>query len=362
MKILSKVYFTPASAEDGETAIADKVVRLFDSLVEEHNPISEEDFVCIKIHFGEKNNTGHIKPPYLRRFIDRIKEFDGKPYLTDTNTLYEGQRMNSVDHLIQANEHGFNIEEIGAPVIIADGILSKNFTEVEISGEHFDNVSIANDVLHSDVLIGASHITGHPLACMGGTIKNLGMGSASRSGKQRQHADVKPDVDLEECRECGTCAMWCPVDAIEVVEGVGAKIDLETCYGCAECITTCPCDAISNEGEESSRALQEKMAEYTLGVLKGREEKSLFFNFLIHVTEGCDCYDEAQKRIIEDIGILASSDPVAVDSAAVDLLNQEAGRDLLKDIYEDEGLDYSIQIDHAESLGLGSKQYELVEL
>lgn len=330
--------------------------------MEKHNPVSEEDLVGIKMHFGEKNNTGHIKPPYLRSFIGDIKELGGKPYLTDTNTLYEGQRMNSVDHLMQANEHGFNPDKTGAPIIIADGILSKNFTEVEISGKHFDSVSIANDVLHSDVIIGASHITGHPLSGMGGTIKNLGMGSASRSGKQQQHADVKPKVDLEECRECGTCAVWCPVDAIEIVHGIGAKIDLETCYGCAECITTCPYDVITNEGEESSRELQEKMAEYALGVLKGREEKSLFFNFLIHITEGCDCYDEAQERIIDDIGILASFDPVSADSAAVDLLNQEAGRDILKESYEEEGLDYEIQIEHAESLGLGSQQYELVEI
>lgn len=359
---MNKAYFTPASADEGNSAVSEKVVNLFDRLMEEHNPVSEEDLVGIKIHFGEENNTGHIKPPYLEGFVNRIKNLEGKPYLTDANTLYEGQRKNSVDHLMQANEHGFNPNNVGAPVLIADGLLSKNFSEVEISGEHFDNVSIANDILHSDVLVGASHITGHPMACLGGTIKNLGMGSASRSGKQQQHADVKPEVDLDECRECGTCARWCPVNAIEIVEGVGAKIDLDTCYGCGECITTCPYDVISNVGEESSQSLQEKMAEYALGVLKGRDKDAIFFNFLIHVTEGCDCYDVAQDRIIDDIGILASFDPVAVDSAAVDLLNQEAGHDLLRDAYDDKGLDYGIQIDHAESIGLGSQQYELVEI
>lgn len=359
---MSEVFFVSASADEGSSVLANKTVKLFDRLSEKYSPISDEDLVGIKIHFGEENNTGHIKPSYLEKFIDRIKESGGKPYLTDANTLYEGQRLNSVDHLMQASEHGFTPDNLGAPIIIADGILSKNFTEVDIPGKHFDNVRIANDILHSDVLIGASHVTGHPLACFGGTIKNLGMGSASRSGKQQQHADIKPEVDQEECRECGLCAKWCPVDAIEVVDGVGAKIDLETCYGCAECITTCPYDVISNEEEGSSQSLQEKMAEYTFGVLKSKEEKSLFFNFLIHVTEGCDCFDEDQDRIIDDIGILASYDPVAVDRAAIDLLNKEAGRDLLKEKYEEDDLDYSIQIDHAESLGLGSQQYELVEI
>lgn len=362
VKIMNKVWFIPATADEGGDEISDKVVRLLAEVEGENGLIEEDDFVGVKIHFGEKNNTGHIKPDYLKGLIDQIKSSGGKPFLTDANTLYEGQRKNSIDHMMQAYEHGFTPDNVHAPVIIADGLLSKNYTKVKIPGEHFDEVNIANDVLHTDVLIGVSHVTGHMAACMGATIKNLGMGCASRSGKQLQHADVQPTVDTEECQECGQCVEWCPVGAIEIVRGEGAKIDPETCYGCAECIATCQFGAISISWSGTSRALQEKMAEYALGVLKDKRNSSLFFNFLIHVTKDCDCLNKPQERVVDDIGVLASRNPVATDQAATDILRDRAGSDVLREIWSESDLDYGLQLEHAEKIGLGSRDYRLIEL
>ncbi|HHW06297.1 MAG TPA: DUF362 domain-containing protein [Clostridia bacterium] len=355
---MAKVWYSPVSDGESREAVAAKVLQLFDAAGFEQL-FAKDDLVAVKLHFGEQHNTGHIKPDYIKPLLQRLKSYGTKPYLTDTNTLYKGQRTNSVDHLMQAYEHGFSIENLGVPVIIADGLLSRNHRDVPIKGKHFATVTLANDILDSDALVVLSHLTGHIMTGMGAAIKNLGMGGASRSGKQKQHADVKPVVDKEKCRACGACLRRCPKGAISYVEGV-AFIDHETCYGCAECIAACRTGAVKVSWRSSGIRLQEKMVEYALGTVQGKENKICFFNFLMHVTKECDCVERAQDKVIGDIGILASYDPVAIDKASLDLLAQAAGRDLLKELWPEN--DAGVQLRHAEALGLGYLQYELVQV
>ena len=361
---MKKVWFAPVKNDEAAQSIKQKVSVLYEEAqnsFEKGQLIEKGDLTALKISFGEKNNTGYIKPAYLEQLITRLKATGARPFFTDANTLYKGQRSDSVNHLLQAAEHGFSIANTGIPVIISDGLLSKNHTEVEINGNHFSEVKIASDILHSEVLIVLSHVTGHLGACLGATIKNIGMGCASRSGKQNQHADFKPEVEADKCTACGLCVRWCPVEAIEIIDEV-AEIDYDTCYGCAECMATCQFDAISTSWSGSSRELQEKMVEYTLGTLAGKGEKVLYFNFLIHITKDCDCMGKAQDKIIDDIGIMVSRDPVAVDQAAIDLLNEASGQDFLKKTWEESNLDYRHQLQHAQELGLGSRKYKLVEM
>ncbi|MGI6226927.1 MAG: DUF362 domain-containing protein, partial [Peptococcales bacterium] len=333
-----------------------KVVNLFDNAGFEHifNP---DEYTAIKIHFGEKNNTGHIKPEWIKPLLEKIKNLGTLPFLTDTNTLYRGERFNSINHLLQADKHGFSISNLGVPVIIADGLLSKNYSEVEIDGKHLSSVKIANDILHAHSLVVLSHMTGHILSGLGASIKNLAMGCAPRSGKQIQHADVKPEVAQDKCKSCGLCIKWCPVDAIQIYDGA-AHIDSKKCYGCAECIATCRFQAITHTLSKTSDLLQEKMAEYALGAIKYKKDKVCFINFLTHISKECDCVGKAQEKIIQDIGILASYDPVALDQASIDLLNEKAGEDLLSQLWPEN--DYNIQINHGEKIGLGFKEYELI--
>lgn len=355
---MSKVWFSSLEENVSAGEISGKVIQLYEA-AGFNNIFQEDEFVAIKIHFGEKNNTGHINPQWIKPLLSYIKKKKCKPFLADTNTLYRGNRQNSIDHLLQAYEHGFSIENLGVPIIIADGLLSKNYSEVPIEGKHLKSVKIANDILHSQSLVFLSHVTGHILTGMGAAIKNMGMGCAPRSGKQIQHADVKPRVNPEKCRACGLCIKWCPKGAIEFYDGV-ARIDTKKCYGCGECIATCRYQAIKNSFSGSSMMLQEKMAEYALGVLKGKQGKCCFFNFLTHITGECDCLSKAQKKVTNDIGILASYDPVAIDKATTDLLIEKTGKDLLKKLWPDN--DYNIQINHAEELGLGFGSYELIEI
>ncbi len=355
---MSKVWFSPLEDNADNSVISEKLVGLYNAAGFE-GIFEKDEFAAVKIHFGEKNNTGHIKPQWIKPLLDMVKHKKCKPFLTDTNTLYRGERQNSIDHLMQAYKHGFNIETMGVPVIIADGLLSKNYSEVPVPGKHLQSVKIANDILHSHSLMVLSHMTGHILTGMGAAIKNLAMGAAPRSGKQVQHSDVRPQVNPEKCRGCGLCIEWCPKDAIQIYDGA-ARIDIEKCYGCGECIATCRYQAIKHSFNDTSRALQEKMAEYALGAVKGKEGKCCFFNFLTHITKECDCMNKAQDKVTVDIGILASYDPVAIDQASLDLLREKSGQDILKKLWPKN--DCSLQINHAGKLGLGSGSYQLVNV
>ena len=355
---MSKVWFGSLGDNSSPDVISQKVLKLYRAAGFE-KIFEKNEFVAVKIHFGEKNNTGHIKPQWIKPLLNTVKEKECKPFLTDTNTLYRGERLNSIDHLMQAYAHGFSIENLGVPVIIADGLLSKNYSEVPIDGKQLKSVKIANDILHSHALMVLTHVTGHILTGMGAAIKNLAMGCAPRSGKQVQHADVRPKVNEEKCKACGLCIKWCPKDAIQIYDGA-ARIDVEKCYGCGECIATCRYHAIKSSFKNTSESLQERMAEYALGAVKDKKGKCCFFNFITHVTKECDCMDKAQDKITGDIGILASYDPVAIDKATVDLLIEKSGKDILRDLWPEN--DYIVQIRHAENLGLGSASYDLIKV
>jgi len=115
-----------------------------------------------------------------------------------------------------------------------------------------------------------------------------------------------------------------------------------------------------------------KMMEYTYGVMLSKKDRALFINFVTQVSPECDCYGYNDFPIVGDIGILAGSDPVALDQACVDLINQAPGLpgsqlkdlapgvDKIKDIYPQ--IDWPIQLDYAEQLGLGTREYELVKV
>jgi uncharacterized Fe-S center protein len=124
----------------------------------------------------------------------------------------------------------------------------------------------------------------------------------------------------------------------------------------------CRFDAVECDWGQECEDLQKNMAEYALGALKGKESRAVFFNFIMSVTKDCDCFDKPNMpKIVDDIGIAASADPVAVDKAALDLVENKASKKLAKLLKRDK-LSPRYQIEHAESIGLGSTNYKLIEV
>ena len=186
------------------------------------------------------------------------------------------------------------------------------------------------------------------------------MGCASKKGKMKQHAALTVSIG-DDCRLCGVCVEHCPADAI-TLERVKAHINQDNCISCAECLAVCRFGAVECNWGQECEMLQKGIAEYALGTLKGKEDRAAFFNYIMSVTADCDCMDRPNmRRIVKDVGIAASTDPVAVDKAALDLVEARAGRKL-PELLRNEKLSPRYQIEHAERIGLGSADYQLVEV
>lgn len=366
----STVYFTDLSAGPKENLIS-KLGRLIE-IAGLNQIVHKRDLVAVKLHFGELGNTAYIRPVFFRKIIETIRKAGGDPFLTDANTVYAGTRSDSVNHLQTAIHNGFSYSVVDAPIIIADGLRGKSEIAVEINQKRFQQVYIGSEIVNADALISVAHFKGHELSGFGGTIKNLGMGCASRKGKLAQHSTVSPKVIQKKCIGCEDCVPHCSQHAISVTNKK-ASINPETCIGCGECILICPNSAIQIQWNQSVPVFLENMAEYTLGVLKNKTNKALFVNFITDISPACDCYGHNDSPLVRDIGILASTDPVAIDQASVDLVNKEtalpgsclkenrgAGEDKFKGLYP--YVDWTIQLDYAEQLGLGTRKYNLENL
>ena len=355
----SKVYFIKASVDDGEQVLSKKAVRLFKAggFTE---CFKENDFTAVKVHVGEDGNNTYITASCIKGLVDRLLALKTRPFVTDASTLYVGRRQNAIDHTILAAEHGFSLKGLGIPFIPADGLLGTSETAVQINGELDKEVFIAYDIVRCQSILSVAHFTGHPATCAAGTLKTLGMGCASKKGKLKQHAALKLNIS-DDCTRCGVCFEYCPADAI-TLDDVKANIDQDKCIGCAECMAMCRFGAVGCNWGQEDEVLQKSIAEHALGTLKGKENRAAFFNFIMSVTEGCDCFNEVDMtKIVDDIGIAASRDPVAVDKAALDLVESKGGRKLAE-LLENDKLDPRYQIEHAERIGLGSANYELIEI
>ncbi|MCX5702087.1 MAG: DUF362 domain-containing protein [Candidatus Omnitrophica bacterium] len=320
--------------------------------------IQKKDKVAVKMHFGEEGNTGFINPEYAGVITKEIAKKCASAFLSDTNTLYPGRRIKSDEHKKLALEHGFTKEVTGLDVIIPDDTKKENKAEIEINHRLIKTAKIVRLFVDAGAIIAINHFKGHILTSFGGALKNLGMGCATREGKLAQHCDVAPHVIKENCVACGACIKVCPSAAIQLINKK-AVVDKAKCIGCANCIGACQTMAMF-VFTESGIAVQEKIAEYSLAVLRDKENKSGFISFAVKINKECDCWNMENPRIAPDVGILASNDPVSIDKASLDVVNKACGKDIFKAAHPNQ--DGMVQLRHAQEIGLGSLDYELITL
>lgn len=360
----SKVYFTDMHA----TADRNLLQKLRELVIAAgiRKIDFKNKFVAIKIHFGEPGNLAYLRPNYAKVLVDLIREEGGKPFLTDCNTLYVGRRKNALDHLDAAYENGYNPFTTGCHVIIADGLKGTDETLAPIDGDYVKEAKIGRAIMDADIIISLTHFKGHESTGIGGTLKNIGMGSGSRAGKMEMHSSGKPYVEEELCVSCGACKKNCAHDAISYDSG-SARIDHNRCVGCGRCIGVCPVDAVRPASDEAFEILDKKIAEYTYAVIK--EKPAFHISLVVDVSPNCDCHAENDAPIIPDVGMFASFDPVALEMACAEMANQQPS--LLQQAHREEpdhfvnahpDTDWRVCIDHAEKLGLGTKNYELVDI
>ena len=370
----SKVYFTDFRTRVG-VSLTEKLQRLIKKA-----GITDIDmdgkFVAIKMHFGELGNLSYLRPNYAKAVADVVKECGGKPFLTDCNTLYPGSRKNALEHLDCANINGFNTITTGCQIIIGDGLRGTDDITVPVrNGKYCKEAYIGRAVMDADIFISLTHFKGYESTGFGGAIKNIGMGCGSRAGKMQQRNSGKPIVHDDLCRGCRRCAKECGSDAITYENGK-AVINQDICKGCGRCIGACAFDAIENQNWDANEILGRKMAEYSQAVCDGRP--TFHISLVRDISPNCDCHGENDAPILPDVGIFASFDPVALDQACVDaclhatpMPNSQLSDNLADPHWHhhhDNFLDsnpnvrWKETLEHAEKIGLGTREYELIQM
>ena len=260
-----------------------------------------EGKVAIKVHSGEKGNQNFLKPDFWKPMIDHVSGT-----VVETNTAYQGQRSTTALHQILLKEHGWSDY---FPVDILDGEGPDLVLEIP-NGKAIKQNHVGKNIKNYDSMLVLSHFKGHPMGGFGGAIKQLSIGIASSYGKKYIH-------------------------------GVGKTEDFW-------------------KGDHDS--FLEAMADAASSVVKLFDSKIVYINVMKNMSVDCDCCAVAEDPCIADIGILASTDPIAIDQACVDLVyaSSDPGKPHLVERIESRNGIHTIEA--AAALGFGTREYELIEV
>jgi uncharacterized protein len=300
--------------------------------------------IALKVHFGEEGNQNFL-PAHLVKDLCLSLEAT----LVETNVLYGGPRGSTDSHIALARRHGFDF----APIDILD---SEGNIAYDTESRHFSKVYTGSNFPKYDSYLIYSHFKGHGSAGFGGAIKNISMGLASKEGKRFLHRGNYPIYDGSKCIECDICVEACPESAITIKP---VDINHLDCVACGMCISVCPTGVFSQpEIDNRLDAFLERLVEYTKVLTEKR--KMVYINVLANISRSCDCVPGAPKPFMDDIGILASTDIVAIEAASHDLIDQE--HDCDDTFLKQNAVSGKHQIRYAHELKLGNMNYKLVDI
>lgn len=370
---MAKVYFASARARKWkyEDSMPGKLQRIL-SEVGLMGYFSPDEWVAVKTHFGSEGAHRIVRPVFLRKVVEAIRLIGAKPFVTDT------VRIKGLDYLEVANKNGINHLSVDAPVVVADGLYGRDNIMVK-AGEILGEIAVASLIYDVPAMVVCSHVKGHINAGYAGAIKNLAMGGVSaghrtcgwKCGRGAMHTFGGGELtwDQDKCELCLQCKDVCPLDAI-MFKDDELVWDRDICWRCGRCERVCQneCLTLPGDDERFMRSLAEA-AKAVIGTFE--QKKIIYINFLTEIQPECDCMPAADVPVIQDLGILVSDDVVAVEQASVDLLRRAAslpaslaydrkimqGEDVLANLHN---RPYQIQIDEAERIGCGVKDYELI--
>lgn len=366
-----QVFFTDRQTRPDYNML-DKLEHVFNELGL-RDSIKDGEKVMIKTHFGLYGNTNYIRPAYVRKLVDLVRAAGGFPFVSDTASFAYGGgrpyggRNTAPEYLERAALNGFTQGVLGAPIVIADGYWGIDTFNVDIDGEHIQSVPVAAASLDCDKIILLTHAKFHHMG-IAASIKNMGVGMVGKRGKAAVHCPDGLQVSQEKCKgaECSECVSVCPVRCIEVSDTV--KIDWDRCVTCGHCASICSnkvgAKAIFMSWSGQDMAL--RVVENALGVIKSiGPDRFYYINLAIDISDHCDCICVGAPLVMHDIGILGSSDLLAIDHATMHAmkgvaLNAESSVDQSQ--FESLAERSEAIFEHGRKIGLGTTDYDLVKL
>ena len=286
----SKVYFT-------KEITSESLIKIFEALGKEL-----KGKVAIKLHSGEDGNQNYLRPDFMKDLVNKINAT-----VVECNTAYPGARTNNKDHKELLTKHGWD-KYYDVDLMDSEGDIELPIPNGKVIKKNY----VGSHIKNYDSMLVLSHFKGHPMGGIGGALKQLSIGCASRRGKAYIH-------------------------------GAGTTEDAETLW--------------DNLPEQD--LFLESMADAASSVVTLFKDNIAFINVMKNMSVDCDCCAVAEDPCMKDIGILASLDPVAIDQACIDLVknsNDEGKEHFLERVNSRHG---THTIDAAEELGVGSKQYIL---
>jgi uncharacterized Fe-S center protein len=278
----------------------EKVVEIFKKLNVEFG-----ENVAVKLHSGEKGNQNYIRPEFVKPIIDLV---DGT--VVECNTAYSGARNTTEKHKELMKEHKWT-DYFDVDIMDSEGEITFEIPNGKVIKENY----VGKNITNYDSMLVLSHFKGHPMGGYGGAIKQLSIGCASSGGKAWIHSGGFTNDQTK---------VW------------------------------------KNHAEQTK--FLEAMAESAGSVMNYFGNKIAFINIMCNMSVDCDCCAVAEDPCMKDIGILASTDPVAIDQACLDLVysSNDKGKDHLIQRIESRNGVHTIET--AFEIGLGNREYELVNI
>jgi uncharacterized Fe-S center protein len=389
---MAKVYYMDDRSQSIQTSLVAKMLTLFDT-AGFGEMIKPGEVVAIKLHMGEFNNTAYLRPVYVRALVEKVRSLGGDPMVVDTTTLPYwpfASRSTALDYYNTVARNGFTHAAVGCPIVVADGYIGTDDVKIDLpEGFILKEQYVATGIALADAMIALNHFKGHPMGTYGGAIKNIGVGCASKRGKLNLHLGGHPKYGLktrhwmpercskEECPQYSVCLHLCPTGAIRHTQ-TSVEFIREKCIGCLACVGVVTMCGVGFFPDDFFDATAAAIADSALAAVKAvGEGKVGYLNMALDISPWCDCVNFSDRPIVQNLGVFASWDPVAVDSACIQKSKESTGVPgslaMAKGAMEPGvpkfsacgsflGISEEIQPNVGQKIGLGSREYELEEV